>query len=276
MNNAVFYCDIDRVWDHILCDPGSVNAQTTNPVNHDRDGTPLTVAARSNQRDRIACLLICAGADPNVRNRSGLTALHVAVSTCNHAVAELLLAAGAWLDVRTQDINDKQDTPLTLAISYNFASMTQLLCAAKAHPDATDGCAPHPHPSTPPLPPPSPPHSTTVSCCDRAVLTPLQRACGYTKNGFDYRISDTASHVRLLLAARADANLASSDTLPPLHAAVVTVNVDAVIALVAAGADTAKRCWHQEFSARLTAYELAEKYESKRNMREILCELNPK
>jgi hypothetical protein len=123
-----------------------------------------------------------------------------------------------------------------------------------------------------PTPPPPPP--ITVTLCYRAGLTPLQRACDTKRQGVNDRISDTASHVRLLLAARADVNRARSGTLPPLHSAVLNVNVDAVIALMSAEADPKKSIYHRELGTCLNATELAEKYIQQQYMREIVGCMN--
>ena len=117
-------------------------------------GTPLNVASRFAQCDRIALLLLCSGAQVDAVSALGRTPLHTAIACCNHAVASLLIGAGADLNTRTD--TERGETPLTIAVAYNHPTMTQLLCAAGAKPNFTDGCAKPPPPTPSPSPPPRP------------------------------------------------------------------------------------------------------------------------
>ena len=75
-------------------------------------GTPLIFALRTSPYNtEIISLLLQHGASPNVRNRKGTPALHLAVSAGNHEVTTLLLEHGADVNARDR----KGRTPLVKA-----------------------------------------------------------------------------------------------------------------------------------------------------------------
>ena len=90
---------------------------------------PLHIAAFHGHQ-RIAKVLVDAGAGVNLRNRSRWTPLHcVAVGFARHArVAKLLIAAGAELNAR--DV--RGDTPLALAMLHGHRAAVALLSRAGA------------------------------------------------------------------------------------------------------------------------------------------------
>jgi ankyrin repeat protein len=98
-------------------------------------------------RTRIqAAVLLAAGADPNLRDREGQTALHHGLFADEaEAIVRLLLAAGA--DVEVVAKGDGNGTPLLVARSLFYEGrdpllaerVVQLLLEAGADPDARDG-----------------------------------------------------------------------------------------------------------------------------------------
>ena len=79
--------------------------------------------------------LLKGGADPNMMEYDGWTALHWAARNGHVSVCELLLECGAKTDAE-----DNQGlTPLDWAISRGYASVAAALRNASAHLDATLG-----------------------------------------------------------------------------------------------------------------------------------------
>ncbi|XP_071625245.1 putative ankyrin repeat domain-containing protein 30B-like isoform X3 [Heliangelus exortis] len=77
------------------------------------------------QFNRVSCvaLLLQRGADPNLSDMSGNTALHLAVLFCDVSVVQLLLRRGASLDAE----NKEGFTPLSLAVSKGQAEIAEFL-----------------------------------------------------------------------------------------------------------------------------------------------------
>jgi ankyrin repeat protein len=105
---------------------------TVDPVNPDEtDRTPLGAAANQNNAPAVA-ILLKHGANPNVRNRNGVTPLHFAAyGRADRKVFELLLAAHANVNLR----DSNGDTPLHLAVRNGKQDVVQLLLDAKADPN---------------------------------------------------------------------------------------------------------------------------------------------
>lgn len=81
--------------------------------------TPLHYAAFDNsnpEKPQIARLLLAAGADPNSKDHSGRTPLHIATATLHMELVQLLLAAGA--NVNAQDLDGH--TPLSIVETYDL------------------------------------------------------------------------------------------------------------------------------------------------------------
>jgi ankyrin repeat protein/DNA-binding beta-propeller fold protein YncE len=94
---------------------------------------PLLWAARNNAL-ALAALLLEAGADPNVQNASGDTALHLAVKNKFPKMVTLLLNAGA--DPNRAD--DRGKTPLHWRLKKEYAAVYEPLLAAGADPFRLD------------------------------------------------------------------------------------------------------------------------------------------
>ena len=95
------------------------------------DGRELLDAARRGDGGAVRALLD-AGADADVRQPDGATALHWAAHWDDAAMARLLVQAGAGVDAA----NAYGVTPLSLAAANASAGMVELLLAAGADPNA--------------------------------------------------------------------------------------------------------------------------------------------
>lgn len=95
------------------------------------DDAPIIEASRAQDAEAVRAL-IAEGADVNVRQADGATALHWAAYRDDHAIAELLIDAGA--DVN--EANELGATPLWLAADNGSARMVERLLDAGAGPDA--------------------------------------------------------------------------------------------------------------------------------------------
>jgi ankyrin repeat protein len=120
--------EIRRIQQLIQNSPDLINALPS--VN---DFTPLGDAARMGQI-KVATFLLDHGADINVAQRYGMTALHGATRAGNRAMVELLLSRGA--NVNAKDGLD--ETALHLALERNFPAVIETLLAAKADVNAAD------------------------------------------------------------------------------------------------------------------------------------------
>lgn len=92
--------------------------------------TPLGMAAMDESTSAYAMvkpLLARYGADPNVTDRRGFTALHYAARASNYAVAELLLGFGADVDAENPLHEDKRTTPLWMAYQKNRTRLADFL-----------------------------------------------------------------------------------------------------------------------------------------------------
>lgn len=97
-------------------------------VNHKDALRPETVL-------ELTRLFLEMGVDPNVKDRWGRTALHVAIAGGHEEAAFLLLEAGA--DPRARD--EKGNTPLHLAAYRGFPRLVEALLKRGADPNAGDG-----------------------------------------------------------------------------------------------------------------------------------------
>jgi ankyrin repeat protein len=90
----------------------------------------LLAVAGKEDKNAVSCLeaLLDAGADINIRNRRGATALHMAVLERNYATTEFLLGRGA--DMQARDEHDR--TALDYAISERASDEAVLLVARGA------------------------------------------------------------------------------------------------------------------------------------------------
>ncbi len=84
-----------------------------------------------------AGFLLKRGANPNIRDKEGLTPLMIAVSYRNFDVAEILLRVGAEADLQ----NNSGETPLIRAVQLKDLPMVRLLLKKGANPDKVDSLA---------------------------------------------------------------------------------------------------------------------------------------
>lgn len=89
--------------------------------------TPLMGAAGSGRAD-ICQMLIEAGADLNIQNEHGFTALHIACYRGHVAVARTLIEAGACADIQTND----ESTPLHFAVEEGHADVAWVVRSQSA------------------------------------------------------------------------------------------------------------------------------------------------
>ena len=80
----------------------------------------------------IQRLLLDAGADVNLRDTSGSTALHYATRSSNEDSLRLLIRRGASLELK----NKRGDTPMAIAVAYNNRNTALFLLRAGARPQA--------------------------------------------------------------------------------------------------------------------------------------------
>jgi uncharacterized protein len=171
------------------------------------DYTALHMACDSSSDDTaIVELLLANGADVQMRALNSYTALHMAVSKGNIECSRALIAAGT--DVNLADI--KGDSPLHLAITKQHAAVAQLLLehgATAVMDNALDVSCP----------------VGSFGCC--ANVTALM-------------ICTTVDTVKVLLAAGADVNKATSFGDTCLHKAVQhKLSVPVLCLLIRAGVD---------------------------------------
>ncbi|XP_029811446.1 ankyrin repeat domain-containing protein 26-like [Suricata suricatta] len=88
----------------------------------------LSELSANSAEDADSCILLEHGADPNLMDNSGNTALHYAVVGENTSIAEKLLLHNADVEAR----NKAGLTPLLLAINENKEQMVELLAEKKA------------------------------------------------------------------------------------------------------------------------------------------------
>lgn len=104
-----------------------------NKVNRDGE-TPLMSAAWDEENLDVMRLLITAGADVNLVDESGESALSTACNEGNTEAAKLLVEAGADVNVA----NDEGHTSLMSAVMWSDAELVEILLKAGANLDAAD------------------------------------------------------------------------------------------------------------------------------------------
>jgi uncharacterized protein len=75
--------------------------------------------------------LLASGSSPNGTNDAGRTGLHIAALNGNAEIADLLIKAGAWIDVK----DPLGNTPLFYAADRDHVDVVDLLLAAGASPN---------------------------------------------------------------------------------------------------------------------------------------------
>ncbi|NXD33698.1 ANKR7 protein, partial [Copsychus sechellarum] len=85
--------------------------------------SPLIKVPVQCQQEKCAAILLEHGADPNLADAGGSTALHLAVLSGNTTVAGLLLEHNANIDAQ----NKEGYTPLVLAVSEHHEEIAEFL-----------------------------------------------------------------------------------------------------------------------------------------------------
>jgi ankyrin repeat protein len=78
--------------------------------------------------------LLCKGANVNLSDKNGTTALHFASSNNNKKLVSILLSLGA----NANKLSTSQDAPLHIAVFYGFLDIASLLISKKANCDLRD------------------------------------------------------------------------------------------------------------------------------------------
>jgi ankyrin repeat protein len=97
------------------------------------DLTPLSIAAILGYQ-KVVTLLLGQGADPNLPNTIGHTALHLAISNKQAEISRLLLQANA----DPNKVSNNGDTPLHWAVKHNHRQIVEYLLQAGAYPAKAD------------------------------------------------------------------------------------------------------------------------------------------
>ncbi|MCF6303609.1 MAG: ankyrin repeat domain-containing protein, partial [Devosiaceae bacterium] len=83
---------------------GQYLAEGGNPNARNEDGDSLLyVASGAKGGPEVVEVLLIGGADPDIISREGRTPLHTAAGWCNEQTLELLIAAGARLDIKNSE-----------------------------------------------------------------------------------------------------------------------------------------------------------------------------
>ena len=117
----------------LLDKPGST---IVNARNYSSGETALHIVAQRNDTTWTGFLLK-RGADPNIRDKQGVSPLMVAVSYRNIDVVEILLRVGAKVDLQ----NSAGETPLIRAVQLGDLALVRMLLKKGADPDKVDSLA---------------------------------------------------------------------------------------------------------------------------------------
>lgn len=114
-------------------------ATVVNTRDYSTNETALHIVIKRNEPDdyRIALLLLQKGADPNLRDQEGNTALMAAVNSGNVEVIPLLLKVKANINQG----NVSGETPLIRAVQRRDLQLVRTLLTAGADPDKADSLA---------------------------------------------------------------------------------------------------------------------------------------
>src|SRR5262249_3042219 len=116
--------EISRLETVIKESPDLINARSDTP--------PLHQAVRGHQ-PRVATFLLEHGADVNLRDNAGSTALQLAAQLGDRTMAELLIERNANVNLENQ-----KNTALLIAANHGFKSIVELLLSKGADISATD------------------------------------------------------------------------------------------------------------------------------------------
>jgi ankyrin repeat protein len=117
----------------ILDKPGSTAVNTLDGATGE---TPLQIVTRARDLGWMAFLLQN-GATPDVRDRTGSTALMTAVQVGYEEGAQLLLGQGASVNMA----NNRGETPLIMAVHNRDVGLARTLLEVGANPNQTDSVA---------------------------------------------------------------------------------------------------------------------------------------
>jgi len=185
-------------------------AAGANPNMPDDFGNTALIIAIVSPDDNITKMLLAAGANPNQTNKQGLTPLTFAAQRGDSFKTRLLLTAGA----DPNKSNNFGETPLKSAISVESALVVQMLLAAGADPNLTD------YQGWKPI------HLTFEQDYVYKSLRPEERP----------------NIAKMLLSAGADPNLANPWGELPLLAAIKEFpNLETIKIMLAAGASPTQR-----------------------------------
>ena len=132
LHKAAESASVDLV-EFLLAQPGAL------PLLEARDitgRTPLIAAAEKGRDETVQVLLTKYGVSPDQRSEENLTPLFLACQNGHFATAQMLVEAGA--DVNVQDKGDTQAVPLHLAASNSHLSLVNLLLERGANVDAAE------------------------------------------------------------------------------------------------------------------------------------------
>jgi len=135
--NAIKNCDIDET--NKLLEKSYINTD----VQNENGETSLIAAIRYIEADQkwmeIVKILLQKGGNPNLKNKHGDTALHLALKYSYPEIVQMLLQKGADLDLQYKDKDG--NTPLHWAVSLNYLEIVQMLLQKGVNPNlqAKDG-----------------------------------------------------------------------------------------------------------------------------------------
>ncbi|NWZ47818.1 ANKR7 protein, partial [Haliaeetus albicilla] len=128
---------------HLACANGHVDVVTYLVENKcklhlsDNDNrSPLVRVCGIRYQEKCVAVLLQHGADPNLADADGNTALHLAVISPNISVAGLLLEHNANIDAQSKE----GCTPLILAVSEHHEEIVEFLLKKGADVHARDQC----------------------------------------------------------------------------------------------------------------------------------------
>ena len=102
----------------------TAGAEVNSPSKNSLKVTPLQSAVAGSHLE-ITCLLLEAGASPNVRERGGYTPLHTAAHNGNKEIVRNLLFGGANLEA----VSENHESPLDIALKSGHDEVVNLLKA---------------------------------------------------------------------------------------------------------------------------------------------------
>jgi ankyrin repeat protein len=196
-------------------------------VNYSRDEASCLMIAVCRGCNKIAELLLAAGADKEASNSTGSTALLCAAQENHYKCVELLLTAGAEKEAKTI----RGDTALIFACQDGHAKCAEVLLKAGADPNVTNeqgtalmAAAANGH----------------VKCIELLLTAGAARETTTVRGDTALVFASQAGHdkcIKLLLSAGCNVNDFATDGNSALRQAVIFNHIECVRTLVRAGAD---------------------------------------